>query len=118
VGDEDLHAQVVCVLDGGKTMVGSSRENPCAVGLQAVYTLNAAADPLHGARHLIEVAPRGPRGGDMFCTSTRWPPHQRAGGDVLRARASGRHGRVVVPELGHRSAMATVVSLARKRSCR
>src|SRR6202166_5407645 len=103
-------------------MVGSSNENPWAVGLQAVYTLNAAGGPDCTALDISSnVAPRGPTlGAMMFCTKTRLaPPPVREAVICPVLKASGKGtGAVEAPALGTSVSIATGVSLARKRTAR
>src|SRR5579862_5070282 len=106
----------------GNPIDGSSSDHPWAAGLHAVYTLNALSTPeaaaaVMSSRH----AASGPTLGAMTrCSSTRGAPaavRSPIASCVPRAASKGT-GASDGPELGTSVSMATVVSLARKRSCR
>ena len=88
----------------GRPMAGSSNENPWAVGLQAVYTLNADGGPDCTALDISSsVAPRGPTfGAMMFSTNSRLAPPWASPAVICWVlRASGKGiGRVRRPRVG------------------
>src|SRR5579872_1875418 len=106
----------------GKPTDGSVREKPWAVGLHAVYTLNAAGGPVSTAPDISSsVADSGPTlGAMMFWTRRRLAPSPVSVAVIRSVLSASGNGTAASagPELGTSLSMATVVSLARKRSWR
>ena len=93
----------------GRPMVGSSSENPCPVGLQAVYTLNAEGGPDCTALDISSsVAPSGSDvgGDDVLHQQPAGAAMGEPGRDLLGARAPRGRGwaRSTAPSWGRRSA--------------
>ena len=98
VGDEDLHPEVVRVLNGGQADDGvlereaSAARAPCRVHLE-----RGGSTELHRARHLVEGRGHGPDvgGDDVLDEDPAGAAAGQAGGDVLRRQRLGeRDGRV------------------------
>ena len=123
VGHEDLDAEVVGVLDGGQAD-GRVLERVAlpARAPRRVHLERRRWTARHRARHLLERRSTGPTlGAMMFSTSRRLaPPPVRPAVICCGAEGVGERDRAhwTGPSWARRSASATVVSLARKRSCR